>query len=357
MMCILLLIGFGSANGEIGSSSNSNNLLSDINPKYKIKITENINVLSDVENMDIVYMNFEKELHRCHIPVKKNNSQSEETVKKETLEEKTERIKKEIVENIFPKFISNCYFRIAGWWLYEFCFNKFVRQFHQEQHTVTNEYFLGYSKEQSPTNKNVKYFDINFNEQTPEESYISIPFEKGTPCDLTKQPRTLELRMYCATDLKRRQLTNPNAHGEASAHFVGDIEEPSTCSYSLKFYSNHLCKLEGFAPKKEYESNTIYCIPETVFSNEEKDVDLMKAITEESEKILMSDDLDSDVVTSTEIIGGEETKTENQQSENNDENSKTETTSTPPIDATTSSTTTQDSTTPPETIAEKQEEK
>ena len=269
-------------NNFVISERSAHDLMSDSSPKYKIKFTEDVKILDEIEkNSQIVYMTFENELHRCHVPIKKNNIETESQT--ESLQAKKERIKQEVLQSIFPKFNQACYFRVAGWWIYEFCFNKHVRQFHQEQQAVTMEFFLGYSKEHPDVKndpKSIKNFDVHFNEIHPEESYVSIPFDKGTPCDLTHQPRTIEVRMYCATDLKRRQLTNTISH-DVHAHFIGDIEEPSTCAYSLKFYSNHLCKLDGFTPKQETESDTIYCIPETTINDEEKDVNLFETMAQD----------------------------------------------------------------------------
>ncbi|KAG2382590.1 hypothetical protein C9374_005170 [Naegleria lovaniensis] len=279
IMMILLMLGL---NHFVLSERSAHDLLSDASPKYKIKFTEDVKILDEIEkNSQVVYMTFESELHRCHVPVRKNNTETESQT--ESMQVKKERVKQEVLQTIFPKFNQACYFRVAGWWIYEFCFNKHVRQFHQEQQAVTTEFFLGHSKEH-PDSKNdpkiIKHFDVHFNDIHPEESYVSIPFDKGTPCDLTRQPRTVEVRMYCATDLKRRQLTNTIAH-DVHAHFIGDIEEPSTCTYSLKFYSNHLCKLDGFSPKQETESDTIYCIPETAINDEEKDVSLFETMTQD----------------------------------------------------------------------------
>ena len=245
--------------------------LADTDPKYKIRITEHAKLVPELINSKSILMNLEDDIHRCYLPIKKDKGDKQEPPK-ETPQERLERIKTSIVENIFSKFLTSCYFRFAGWWIYEFCFGRHVRQFHQEQHQVTAEFFLGHSKEIQPVTKYLKYYDVHINEQSPEESYISMPFEKGTPCDLTKQPRTSEVRIYCATDLKRRQLTTGNT--DSYANFVGDIEEPSTCNYLVKFYSNLLCQIEGFSPKKETESDTIYCVPETITTGEEEGVDI-----------------------------------------------------------------------------------
>ncbi|KAL9641442.1 hypothetical protein ABK040_013368 [Willaertia magna] len=264
------------------------NQLLDSEPKYDIKITENFAFLPhEIKTSPMILMNFENELHRCFIPKPKPMTKENETIKK-TQEDELNKI---IQHELFQKYQNSCYFRITGWWIFEFCFNKFVRQFHQEQQKVTMEYFLGHTLEptlnaagpsttttpggqqQSKVFKPLTNYKVVLNDKNPEDSYISIPFDKGTSCDLTKQPRTVEIRMYCATDLKRRQLTTPGATSETHAHFIGDIEEPSTCNYLLKFYSNYVCNLEGFSPKKEdLNENSIYCIPDSVINEEENDI-------------------------------------------------------------------------------------
>ena len=48
--------------------------------------------------------------------------------------------------------IGSCFYRLEGWWTYEFCFPKSIRQFHQEKvkssgqpdtTTITQDYTLG----------------------------------------------------------------------------------------------------------------------------------------------------------------------------------------------------------------------
>jgi hypothetical protein len=52
-------------------------------------------------------------------------------------------------------------------------------------------------------------------------------------------------------------------------HFVGDISEPSSCSYLIKFYSNLLCKFKKFKGKQE-KVNQIKCYIDKKVQNESK---------------------------------------------------------------------------------------
>ena len=47
------------------------------------------------------------------------------------------------VEDVLKPLEGRCFYRIEGWWTYEFCHMKKIRQYHQEDKKVTNEYNLG----------------------------------------------------------------------------------------------------------------------------------------------------------------------------------------------------------------------
>ena len=39
--------------------------------------------------------------------------------------------------------MGTCFYRVEGWWTYEFCFQKHLKQFHQENNVNTAEFLLG----------------------------------------------------------------------------------------------------------------------------------------------------------------------------------------------------------------------
>jgi hypothetical protein len=53
------------------------------------------------------------------------------------------------------------------------------------------------------------------------------------------------------------------------SHFVSDISEPSSCSYSIKFYSKLLCDKSKFKGKQE-KVNQIKCYIDKKVQNESK---------------------------------------------------------------------------------------
>ena len=47
------------------------------------------------------------------------------------------------VSELLEPLGNSCFYRVEGWWTYEFCHKKKVRQFHQEGEEIVNEYNLG----------------------------------------------------------------------------------------------------------------------------------------------------------------------------------------------------------------------
>ena len=99
---------------------------------------------------------------------------------------------------------SNC-FQIAGWWTYEFCYGKHIRQFHQEKDLPVrpqDEFFLGRwtgsSKEEHHTDTDYKYFSLRYSE--------------GTTCDLTGQKRASEVRFSCSPEKSLTTFADIKVH-------------------------------------------------------------------------------------------------------------------------------------------------
>eukprot|EP00873_Tetraselmis_striata_P016506 jgi/Tetstr1/436770/TSEL_025550.t1 len=136
---------------------------------------------------------------------------------------------------------STCFYRVEGWWTYELCYKKRIRQYHQDHETITSEFVLGNFDEVSS-----EKLELAVAEGAPESSaYFAQRYGSGTPCDLTGTPRETEVRYVCSAD---------------SANVVSSIKEPSTCSYVLTFQTPLLCKHPAFR-KKVVAATPIYCNP------------------------------------------------------------------------------------------------
>ncbi|EKX32128.1 hypothetical protein GUITHDRAFT_148825 [Guillardia theta CCMP2712] len=114
---------------------------------------------------------------------------------------------------------GTCFYRVEGWWTYEFCYQKHLKQFHQENSVNTAEFMLG----------------TLFSMLLPGSYVDPQTYTKGTICDVTGEPRQVEVQFKCATD---------------SLNVVSSIKEKSTCKYALVFYTPLICNHPAFQSKK-----------------------------------------------------------------------------------------------------------
>ena len=160
---------------------------------------------------------------------------------------------------------DSCFYRLEGWWTYELCFMKSMRQFHQEkiqstagvdsareETRVTQDYQLGlywlperqrHASDATP-NAEAPAFDaadfrgeLGYDLKT-NRRYFAQKYGNGSRCDITGNPREVELRVWC-------EPSEPT-------HIVG-IEEISTCHYVVQFRTNLLCKHPAFMHDQKTE--------------------------------------------------------------------------------------------------------
>lgn len=195
-----------------------------------------------------------------------------------------------ILKHMNSKFFNQCFFHVPGWWVYELCFDRHLRQFHSkhvpdQQPQVVAEFFLGYAKNQrdkialkEPEKLDSllkQYHDgeilVHRNDVDPLSSYVKFQYQSGTTCDITGKPRHAEVRFYCPTNDKltqtvrknRRQqmvsakMSVPGALDDVKVNFVHSIEEPKTCEYIIKVFTDELCQFDGFGPQKMDTESTV----------------------------------------------------------------------------------------------------
>ena len=124
-----------------------------------------------------------------------------------------------------------CLYRPAGWWVYEFCHGRFVKQFHDdpEKKTPRVQYTLGNAATGATPTFESDGVDASGS------PYFSEWYTDGTVCDLTGQPRRTEVRYVCDL-LKLEQFT--------------DIKETSTCQYQVLISTPRLCAHPGYKPRE-----------------------------------------------------------------------------------------------------------
>jgi len=178
--------------------------------------------------------------YACIVPQQNdNNNDNDNNNNKEEIEE----LKEPSIAVLLQPLNNACFYRHEGWWTYEFCFKKHVRQYHVEANAkVTVDYSLG-SFDEYLTNKTRD--DENKEEIRRREASVGIPatafhvhhFTKGTECDIgSLDTRKTEVQFLCAED---------------GLNAVLSIKEPTTCSYNLQFATPLLCSHEAFVTKEK----------------------------------------------------------------------------------------------------------
>ncbi len=137
---------------------------------------------------------------------------------------------------------ERCFYRSEGWWTYEFCVNKHVRQFRQQPgknsapgaaDPDSPEFYLGHVV---AAVRNKLPYEPKLHSKDPRRSYAFASYTGGSGCDLVDQKRETEVRLSCATDGQDRILS---------------VQEVALCQYRLVFASAKMCALEEFSAAEE----------------------------------------------------------------------------------------------------------
>eukprot|EP01062_Namystynia_karyoxenos_P074056 TRINITY_DN70880_c0_g1_i1.p1 TRINITY_DN70880_c0_g1~~TRINITY_DN70880_c0_g1_i1.p1 ORF type:complete len:603 (+),score=198.35 TRINITY_DN70880_c0_g1_i1:76-1884(+) len=148
----------------------------------------------------------------------------------------------------------------GGWWTYELCISKWVRQYHQDDGVTQSEYVLGLGRDaladDTAGNREIQYVDGAYSllsklkkslgsavsatgqwrigiekEGEADRYFFQTQYLDGLRCDVSGEPRVTELRAYCAAD-------------EQNLKF--NVTEVSTCKYVARLYLDALCSLPQY---------------------------------------------------------------------------------------------------------------
>ncbi|KAJ3075468.1 Protein OS-9, partial [Quaeritorhiza haematococci] len=246
------------------------------------------------------------ETYLCRLPAKKEAHPQENTGLQSTSGEAQQKDLRRAIALLEP-MRKSCLYHISGWWTYEFCYKKHIRQFHplteQEmaqipansimQQQEKMNFFLGKhmditpppkysSSSSSKSSKNdgggagaaaastkdvsapaagsggsgkdvvVKYGGTELveiedgHDDSHVRRYLRQKWGGGSWCDVTGQPRTTEVQYHCSP-----------SHEE----HIALIKETSTCNYKVVIHTPHLCRDPAFVPRNQDEAQKIVCSP------------------------------------------------------------------------------------------------
>ncbi|KAI9024683.1 hypothetical protein DFJ74DRAFT_665804 [Hyaloraphidium curvatum] len=134
---------------------------------------------------------------------------------------------------------GGCLYYVQGWFTYEYCHLGHVRQFHKrngpDDTSIESQYMLGRT-----------HSGIEVRAGLDGKKYARARFEGGTVCDLTGQPRAIEVQFHCPP---------PSV---AALDHISLLQETSTCNYLLLVQTPRLCG-GAFSPAKHGRVNNIRC--------------------------------------------------------------------------------------------------
>ncbi|PAV86706.1 hypothetical protein WR25_18076 isoform A [Diploscapter pachys] len=142
-------------------------------------------------------------------------------------------------------YIKKCIEKNTGWWSYEVCNGKVVRQRHgakNEADQVENSLGIFAGKYNMP----------EYTHSTTEQlMYVEEVYEGGTKCDLPdmEKPRKAIIRYECDPLLS------------TSEAYIDMIDEFKSCEYRITVKVGSLCSLKEFVPPGQRNARNIVCKP------------------------------------------------------------------------------------------------
>ncbi|KAI9330342.1 hypothetical protein DFJ73DRAFT_858769 [Zopfochytrium polystomum] len=230
----------------------------------------------DFEEEESITLPLNGRKFKCFLPKK---SQQESTESALAREEQAAAAKLESDQKILAAAISilellrkqDCIYSVQGWWTYELCYGKYLRQFHprtpEEERKFPEkkqDYIMGYhpsaSSKTSPASTSPGPLTsqlVEFEIDGQSANYLSQVWDNGTPCEVgSSGPRSTEVRFYCA-----------------GFEALAQVREVGSCRYVLVVNTPKLCALPSFvaggipgtggaAASASLSTDVVRCYPE-----------------------------------------------------------------------------------------------
>jgi protein OS-9 len=230
------------AGGSLGRSSRE--------PKYEIEFrTEDSPFIPDDDQESVLMPSKNGQNYLCFLPKVEQEKTGKPVIQMNTsnmIVESDKRLTLKTPDELLELLKGPCFVRQEGWWSYEFCYQKKIRQVHLEDDKLVQEFVLGEYDADATAAFNQNHFDTSTlkdpRSKDASQRYHAHIYTNGTKCDLTNEPRTTEVRFVCS---------EPRA-------MITSITELSTCKYALTFHCPMLCKHPLFQEERPV-SHTIFC--------------------------------------------------------------------------------------------------
>ncbi|KAI7881080.1 L domain-like protein, partial [Lichtheimia hyalospora FSU 10163] len=216
-------------------------------PRYRVVLTGNRIAESDIlDNFDknersVVMMSAHGQPFECTIPEDDNNQEHHDTSTTPSEEDSIERGLK-LLE---PLSKQNClYYPTPGYWTYEYCHDKHVRQFHLDRNALQGDQRQISAASNSPSQHD--HSPITSLRHVGDQRYLVQQWTGGTKCDLTGKPRSIEIQFHCDMQANDR---------------ISMFQEVATCQYQMTITTPRLCEEMMLASTSHSDVNKIECNP------------------------------------------------------------------------------------------------
>jgi len=195
------------------------------------------------------------QLYQCSLPVESTDDEAKT---------KTEDASPaNVIKLLSPMKDGPCLFYTKGWWSYEFCYGREVKQYHFENGAIQGETIsLGkfesdydWSKTEAweasaASAKEASAWEASTKAKAKKRKHHSQYYVDGSKCDLTGEPRKTEVRFKCDESLKG-----------SDTDVISEIEEPSSCTYLFTVSTIRICSHPRFREEKVKKAAAISCSP------------------------------------------------------------------------------------------------
>ncbi|XP_052114285.1 protein OS-9 homolog [Arachis duranensis] len=175
-------------------------------PKYKIEFhSEESPYHPDDDQESIVMPGKNGQKFICYLPRVEKEKSGKPVIQQNVssmIVETEKRAKQKTPDELLEVLNGPCFVRQEGWWSYEFCYKKKLRQLHLEDDKVVQEFVLGVYDPEATAAYNQNLSDISTlkdpRSKDASQRYHAHQYTNGTTCDLTSKPRETEVRFVCS---------------------------------------------------------------------------------------------------------------------------------------------------------------
>ncbi|XP_063071117.1 protein OS-9 isoform X2 [Engraulis encrasicolus] len=212
--------------------------------KYGIQILSDPVIMGQEQSEDVMLVsNKYKQRYECRLPAQALLFQPHSPNEAPSSGSGSSYSGPSIPEMLEPMGTSPCLVKTKDWWTYEFCYGKYIRQYHLEDSEIKGDVlFLGYyGSEFDWTNDTAKASKQHRLRRFHSQSYIN-----GSKCDLNGNPRETEVRFACE---------------EGSVDYIVRVDEPQSCRYVVTIHTSRPCAHPLLRPPPSTRPQPIVCQP------------------------------------------------------------------------------------------------